>query len=534
MSIYHFPHHGRVPRLPPHIPRPPLFSLLTFHGDSLIQSNADHDLLTAFETGDAELLYEIRLLSASRVLTTLSLEIVFLLCITSSKEYRNPLEQRTLALEQALGVAETKAEANVILEELGGKGEEGDKVGEGEAAARVPVVRLRIGEVAETSLMVLLPISAKEEKEILEACRRRIEDRLGKFSLIQLSEEHPNVLGSIVAIVQVVVFPMFGFLFSSAIAMFYEPPEKQQKDSSFWALLYVGLGIVTLVIIPVQNYFFGIVGGKLIERIRLPTFEKVVHQEISWFDDSANSRSYVNMTFTANWILALIIVAVSPLIFIQRFLQMKFLKGFNGDAKAKYEEASQVANDVVSSIRTIASFCAESKVMDRYKKKCDIEFILALGLVSGTGFDFSFLVLYCTNAFYFYLGSVLVQHSTTFPEVFKVLFCLTITAIGISQTSVLAPDTNKAKDSAASIFKILDSKPTIDSSSNGGRTLEAVFGDIELQHVSFNYPTRPHIQIFKDLCLSIPAGKTVALVGKSGSGKSTVISLLERSVSILL
>ena len=108
-----------------------------------------------------------------RVLTTLSPEIVFLLCITSSKEYRNPSEQRTLALEQALGVAETKAEANVILEGLGGKGEEGDKVGEGEAAARVPVVRLRIGEVAETSSMVLLPISAKEEKKILEACRRR-------------------------------------------------------------------------------------------------------------------------------------------------------------------------------------------------------------------------------------------------------------------------------------------------------------------------------------------------------------------------
>ncbi|KAG4933993.1 hypothetical protein JHK87_047995 [Glycine soja] len=64
MSIYHFPHHGRVPRLPPHIPRPPLFSLLTFHGDSLVQSNADHDLLTAFEIDDAELLYEIRLLSA--------------------------------------------------------------------------------------------------------------------------------------------------------------------------------------------------------------------------------------------------------------------------------------------------------------------------------------------------------------------------------------------------------------------------------------------------------------------------------------
>jgi len=68
---------------------------------------------------------------------------------------------------------------------------------------------------------------------------------------------------------------------------------------------------------------------------------------------------------------------------------------------------------------------------------------------------------------------------------------------------------NKAKDSAASIFKILDSRPAIDSSSNEGRTVGAIAGDIELQHVCFKYPTRPHIQILKDLCLSIPAGKVV-------------------------
>ena len=76
-------------------------------------------------------------------------------------------------MEQALGVAETKAVTNVILEELEGKGEEGDTVGEGEAAAHVPVVRLRIGEVAEVSSVVLLPVFAMEEKEILEACKIR-------------------------------------------------------------------------------------------------------------------------------------------------------------------------------------------------------------------------------------------------------------------------------------------------------------------------------------------------------------------------
>lgn len=98
------------------------------------------------------------------------------------------------------------------------------------------------------------------------------------------------LLGSIAAAINGVVFPIFGLLFSSVITMFYEPPEQQRKDSRFWSLLYVGLGLVTLVVLPLQNYFFGIAGGKLIQRIRSLTFEKVVHQEISWFDDPANSR----------------------------------------------------------------------------------------------------------------------------------------------------------------------------------------------------------------------------------------------------
>lgn len=90
---------------------------------------------------------------------------------------------------------------------------------------------------------------------------------------------------------------------------------------------------------------------------------------------------------------------------------------------------------------------------------------------------------------------------------FQVFFALTVTAIGISQTSATAPDMAKAKDSAASIFDILDRKSKIDSSLDEGTTLENVKGDIEFQHVSFRYPTRPDVHIFQDLCLTIPSGK---------------------------
>ncbi|CAL5345305.1 unnamed protein product [Camellia sinensis] len=358
------------------------------------------------------------------------------------------------------------------------------------------------------------------------------------------------LLGSIAAGINGVTFPIFGLLLSTAIKIFYEPHDELRKDSRFWALMFVGLGVVILFVAPVQNYFFGIAGGRLIMQIRALMFEKAVHQEISWFDNPKNSRFGARLStdaltvrslvgdslaqivqnittiiaglvisFTANWMLALIILSVLPLVGLQGFFQIKFLKGFIEDAKVMYEDASQVANDAVGSIRTVASFCAEKKVIEMYKNKCEapMKHGVRIGLVSGIGFGSSLFALYCTNAFCFYIGAVLVQHGkATFGEVFKVFFALTISAMGVSQTTALAPDTNKAKDSAASIFEIIDSKPKIDSSSNEGTTLATITGDIEFKHVSFNYPTRPDVQIFRDLCLTIP------------SGKSTVISLIER------
>ncbi|XP_010273385.1 PREDICTED: ABC transporter B family member 9 [Nelumbo nucifera] len=395
-----------------------------------------------------------------------------------------------------------------------------------------------------------------------EEARRKVS--IKRLAYLNKPEVPVLLLGSIAAAVHGIIFPVFGLLFSTAIKIFYEPAHELRKDSKFWALMYVGLGCIALISVPVQQYLFGVAGGKLIQRIRSMTFEKVVHQEISWFDepvnssgaigarlsaDASNVRSLVGdalalmvqnlstltagliIAFTANWRLALIVLVLLPLVGLQGYAQMKFLKGFSADAKVMYEEASQVANDAVGSIRTVASFCAEQKVMDLYQKKCDapMKHGIRLGLASGGGFGFSFLALYCTNAACFYFGAILVQHGqATFGQVFKVFFALTISAVGISQTSAMAPDSNKAKDSTASIFDILDSKPKIDSSSEEGMTLASVKGDIGLKHVSFRYPTRPDVQIFRDLCLSIPSGKTVALVGESGSGKSTVISLLER------
>ncbi|KAG9447575.1 hypothetical protein H6P81_013703 [Aristolochia fimbriata] len=412
-----------------------------------------------------------------------------------------------------------------------------------------------------------LPEDGKTKEEDVE--RNGHAESPKKVSLMRLAAlNKPEIpvllLGSLASIVHGVIFPIFGVLLSSAIKVFFEPPHELRKDSKFWALMFLTLGLAAFVSIPVQQYLFGIAGGRLIRRVRALSFERVVYQDISWFDEAANSsgaigarlsadastvRSLVGdalalmvqniatvtaglvIAMVANWRLALIILALLPLVGLQGYAQMKFLTGFSADAKVMYEDASQVANDAVSSIRTVAAFCAEQKVMDLYEKKCELprKNGVRQGIVSGIGFGFSNLVLFCTYAICFYAGARFVEDGKAkFSQVFRVFFALTMAAIGVSQTSALAPDATKAKDSTASIFSILDREPKIDASKDEGTTLPTVKGDIELRHVSFKYPTRPDVQIFKDLCLSISSGQTVALVGESGSGKSTVIALLQR------
>ncbi|KAK6239564.1 hypothetical protein QUC31_005033 [Theobroma cacao] len=372
------------------------------------------------------------------------------------------------------------------------------------------------------------------------------------------------LIGTIASIVNGLILPTYALLLSEVIKTFYKPPNELKTDSRFWALIFMALGLASLLAYPTETYLFSIAGCKLIRRVRSMCFEKVVHMEIGWFDepehssgslgarlsaDAATLRALVGdalsqmvqsivsavagliIAFVASWQLALIVLALFPLIGIDGYIQVKFMKGFSAEAKMMYEEASQVANDAVGGIRTISSFCAEEKVMRLYKKKCErpMKTGIRRGLISGIGFGLSFFLMYSVYAASFYAGAQLVEHGhATFSDVFQVFFALTIAAVAITQSSSFGSDSSKAKTAAASIFSIIDQKSKIDPGDESGVTLENVKGEIELCHVSFKYPLRPDIQIFQDLCLAIPAGKTVALVGESGSGKSTVISLLQR------
>lgn len=120
--------------------------------------------------------------------------------------------------------------------------------------------------------------------------RRRSKVSIRRLAYLNKPEVPYLLLGTLGAGVQGLIFPVFGLLLSTAIKIFFEPPHQLRKDSRFWGLMMVVLALTTLMALPVQNFFFGIAGGRLIQRIRSLSFKKVVHQEISWFDDPANTR----------------------------------------------------------------------------------------------------------------------------------------------------------------------------------------------------------------------------------------------------
>lgn len=189
---------------------------------------------------------------------------------------------------------------------------------------------------------------------------------LTRIAVLNKPEIPVLLLGAGAAAINGAIFPLFGILISRVIETFFKSAHELKRDSRFWAIIFVALGVTSLIVSPAQMYLFAVAGGKLIRRIRSMCFEKAIHMEVGWFDEPQNSsgtlgarlsadaaliRALVGdalslavqntasaasgliIAFTASWELALIILVMLPLIGINGYVQVKFMKGFSADAK---------------------------------------------------------------------------------------------------------------------------------------------------------------------------------------------------------
>ncbi|KAG8754579.1 GTPase-activating protein [Serendipita sp. 396] len=142
-----------------------------------------------------------------------------------------------------------------------------------------------------------------------------------------------------------------------------------------------------------------------------------------------------------------------------------------------------------------------------------------------------FFVIYATYGLAFSFGTTLLLRGEIDVGIIVNVFLSIL--IGSFSLAMLAPEVAavaSAQGAAAKLYSTIDRIPPIDSASPDGLKPDrsTVKGGLTINSVRFNYPSRPDVPVLKGVNLVVPAGKTVALVGASGSGKSTIVALIER------
>ena len=237
------------------------------------------------------------------------------------------------------------------------------------------------------------------------------------------------------------------------------------------------------------------------------------------------------IAFVRYWKLTLILMATVVSIVSIMGLGSTWIVKFNKQSLEAYALGGTVAEEVISSIRNATAFGTQDKLARQYdehlkeaeKWGSKLKFILALMIAAMMG------VMYLNYGLAFWMGSRFIADGQM--DLSQVLTILLAVMIGAFSLGNVAPNFQAFTTSVAAagkIYNTIDRVSPLDPTSKEGEKLDHVEGTVELKNIRMIYPSRAEVVVMEDVNLKVPAGKTTALVGASGSGKSTIVGLVER------
>ncbi|KAL0309675.1 UNVERIFIED_CONTAM: ABC transporter B family member 1 [Sesamum radiatum] len=373
-------------------------------------------------------------------------------------------------------------------------------------------------------------------------------------------------IGSVGAIVHGSSLPLFLRFFADLVNSFgsnANDVDKMTQEVLKYALYFLVVGAAIWASSWAEISCWMWTGERQSTKMRIKYLEAALNQDIQYFDTEVRTSDVVFaintdavmvqdaiseklgnflhymatfvsgfvVGFTAVWQLALVTLAVVPLIAVIGGIHAAMLAKFSSKSQEALSQAGNIVEQTVAQIRTVLAFVGESRTLQSYSAALRVAQKIGyrIGFAKGMGLGATYFTVFCCYALLLWYGGYLVRHHFTNGGLaIATMFAVMIGGLALGQSAPSMAAFAKARVAAAKIFRIIDHKPDVDRNSESGLELESITGQLELKNVDFSYPSRPETQILNNFSLTVPAGKTIALVGSSGSGKSTVVSLIER------
>lgn len=370
-------------------------------------------------------------------------------------------------------------------------------------------------------------------------------------------------LGLFVSLVSGAVTPLFSYFLAQLLATL--PLRNQQATVLRYALAVLGLAFLEGIASFIRFASMEMLGGYWIAHLRQVAFDKVLSQDRAWFDEvSASPQSLVTRiikdaedarnliarslgalltvcamvgvalvwSMCVGWQLTLVGVALAPIYIGVLTVQSRIVAGYEARNKLRREEVAKRFYDMASNIRGIRSMALEPVFAARFydeivRTKKDA---IRAAPFRGLGFGLGEAMTYISEALMFYVGAVLIVRGLYDFEKMVVVFNLIIFAVTFAG-EILAhlPGLTQSLQATKDLQRLYNLPKRGDEPTTACHNIDGdMQGAIQFRDVHFTYPARPSVPVLHGISLIIYPGETVAVVGASGSGKSTVAALLER------